>query len=123
MRVDKLKNLSKLKDERLTNPLQTTREIADKLWIDHWTVAKLDKELPQIATKDLKIIALTDKDFDIMMIIQKEKERRLLEETKQVNNTDIDKWEQTATRRYSLFRWDITDEKWWIKNVENINII
>jgi hypothetical protein len=39
-----------------------------------------------------------------MLDIQKEKKRRLKEESEQINNSDIDKWEQTATRRYSLFR-------------------
>jgi len=124
MRVDKVKNIEKVIKERLENPLQTTREIANKIWIDHWTVARLDKELPQIATKDDRIITITEKDFEILEIIQKEKKNRLLNETEKINNSDIDKWEQTATRRYMLFKWDITNPNWWLKDLdlEKINL-
>jgi hypothetical protein len=62
------------------------------------------KEMGQIGAKDDKIIKLTDEDFDLMISIQKEKKRRLDEEKDKINNSDIDRWEQTATKRYSLFR-------------------
>jgi hypothetical protein len=39
-----------------------------------------------------------------MNIIQDEKFRRLQEEKEKINNTDINKWEETATKRYTLFR-------------------
>jgi hypothetical protein len=62
------------------------------------------KEMGQIGAKDDKIIKLTDEDFDLMISIQKEKKRRLDEQKDKINNSDIDRWEQTATKRYSLFR-------------------
>lgn len=120
MRVDKGKNVMKVRDAFLENPLSTEREVAKKTWLSNWTINNLKQELEQIWAKDEKIIHLIDEDFNIMLDIQKEKKRRLKEESEQINNSDIDKWEQTATRRYSLFRWDATDTNWWLKDITNI---
>jgi hypothetical protein len=46
---------------------------------------------------------LTDKDFDLMTIIQQEKFSRL-RNPEDINDNDLDKWENTAVKRYSLFR-------------------
>jgi hypothetical protein len=32
-----------------------------------------------------------------------------------LNNSDINQWDKTAQARYSIFRWDITDENWGMK--------
>jgi hypothetical protein len=45
-----------------------------------------------------------------MKKIQLEKFRRMEEEREQLNNSDIDRWENTASKRYSLFRGTATDE-------------
>ena len=122
MRVDKAKNIANLSKELLDNPLQTVREIWNTLDLDFWTVAKLKKELPQIATKDDRIIWLTDKDFELMQKIQEVKFKRIADD-EQINNSDIDKWEQTATKRYTIFRWDATDKDWGLKTIDSIDIL
>jgi hypothetical protein len=58
----------------------------------------------QSGTKDDRIISLTDKDFEMMQDIQKEKFRRLKEEKNELNNSDINQWDKTAQARYSIFR-------------------
>lgn len=122
-RKDKLKNKAKVIKTTLINPLNTDRETAKELWIWKSTVNRIKQELGQDGTKDDRIIGLTDEDFNLMLDIQKEKKRRLQEEKGELNNNDIDKWENTATKRYSLFRWDATDKEWAIKNIENIEIL
>lgn len=115
MRTDKAINVANVAKELLENPLQTERQIAEWLWIWAWTVNRAKQELEQTGAKDDRIVWLTDKDFDLMKIIQKEKFSRLEEDPKWINNNDLDKWENTAVKRYTLFRWDVTDEKWGLK--------
>jgi hypothetical protein len=76
--------------------------------------------MQQTATKDDRILWLTDKDFELMTKIQEEKLRRMNEEWKELNNADIDKWDNTSSKRYSLFRWDATDKDWGMKRPDVI---
>lgn len=122
MRADKATNIAKVAKTLLENPLQTEREIAEKVWIGNWTVNRVKQELEQNGAKDPRILWLTDEDFVLMEDIQKEKKRRL-QEADNINNRDLDTWEQTATKRYSLFRWNATDEQGGLKWIQNIDIV
>jgi hypothetical protein len=122
MRSDKKKSLSKVAKAILSNPLMNEREIAEKASVSNWTAHNMIKELEQTWAKDDRIVWLTDEDFVIMKRIQEVKKQRL-NKPEEVNNSDIDKWEQTATKRYSLFRWDATDKDWGLKNIESIEIL
>ena len=113
-RTDKKRNIDKVSASLAKNPLQTEREIALDTGLWHWTINRAKKEVEQSGAKDPRIITLTDWDMRIMNIIQKQKEERLQDPKVKVNNSDIDKRSQTATRRYSLFRWNATDKDWWI---------
>ena len=121
MRADKATNIANVAKELLENPLQTERQIADTLWVNHTTVNRAKQELQQTAPKDDRIVWLTDRDFDLMKVIQQEKFARL-QEPENVNNNDLDKWENTAVKRYSLFRWSATDEQWGLKETVTIEI-
>ena len=122
MRADKATNIANVAKELLENPLQTERQIADTLWVNHTTVNRAKQELQQTAPKDDRIVWLTDWDFDLMKVIQQEKFARL-QDPENVNNNDLDKWENTAVKRYSLFRWSATDEQWGLKQIESIDIL
>lgn len=80
------------------------------------------KELEQTWAKDPRIVWLTDKDFELMEQIQQVKFKRLKSE-ENINDNDLDKWENTAVKRWSLFRGNATDEQWGIKNIESIEIL
>ena len=114
MRVDKQKNIAKVAKVILENPLLTRDEVAEKAWVWTWTASRAMWELDENGRKDERIVWLTDKDFDLMKLIQQEKFNRL-QEPEKVNDSDLDKWENTATKRYSFFRWDATDKDWWMK--------
>lgn len=112
MRVDKRKNIEKVAKARLETPLATTREVAEETGLDHSTVAKLDKEIPQISTKDDRIIALTDIDFDIVKLAQKRIQEKL-ENGEEMKKTSIEKISSVAkdsSARYTLFRGNATDK-------------
>lgn len=122
MRADKAKNIAKVAKELLQNPLQTERQVAENLWIWAWTVNRAKQELEQNGAKDERIVWLTDEDFNLMTTIQKEKFRRL-QDPEKINDNDLDKWENTATKRYSLFRGSATDNEWGLKWIQNIDIV
>lgn len=118
-RVDKAKNKAKIIKERIENPLQTTRDIAKKIWLDHSTVAKLDKELPQITTKSQDILEICKTDFEIVRLWQKEINRRLWlkEELEKMRTFEIAQTIEKSEKRYMLFKWNATDWNWWL-NIE-----
>ena len=117
LRVDKRKNLEKVAKVRLKNPRATTREVAEEAWLDHSTVAKLDKELPQISTKDDRIISLTETDFDIVTLAQMRIREKLQdeEEMKKTRIWEISSVAKESASRYSTFRWDLTGNDWGYK--------
>ena len=116
MRVDKTKNVMKVRDAFLENPLSTEREVAEKTWLSNWSVNNLKQALEQIWAKDEKIIKLTDWDFEMMKLIQKKKFKRLGDIEKPVDDNNLNQWDREAKARYSLFRWDATDKDWALKN-------
>lgn len=121
MRTDKKVSISKVAKEVLNNPLLNQREIAEKTWLSLGNVNDKLNILEQEGQKDDRIIWLTDKDFELMKQIQEVKFKRL-EEDSQINNNDLDKWENTAVKRYSLFRWSATDKEWGLKETVTIEI-
>ena len=125
IRSDKAKNISKVLKERINNPLETTREIAEKTWIDHSTVARIDKQLPQIATKSEIILEICDLDINLTKKWLLEINRRFsdTEEIKQINAKDISTIIKESSARYTLFSWEATDSKWWMKTsaVDKLN--
>lgn len=121
IRNDKAKNVAKVLKEVIKDPLLTEREIAEMTWVSKSSVNRAMQEVGQIGAKDDRIVNITDKDFELMNIIQEEKFRRLQEEKDRINNTDINKWEETATKRYTLFRWSATWKDWWLKSLSDLS--
>ena len=122
MRADKKANIAKVAKVALLEPLLTRDEIAEKAWVWTWTASRALADLDENGRKDDRIIGLTDKDFELMKQIQEVKFKRL-QEDEQINNNDLDKWENTAVKRYSLFRWSATDKEWGLKQIESIDIL
>lgn len=114
-RNDKKRNIDKVTASLLKNPLQTEREVAKDVWIGNWTVHRAKEEMEQTGAKDDRVVNLTDWDFDLMKEIQVEKFRRLTHEKDKINNSDINKWDETASKRYTLFRWSATGKDWGLK--------
>lgn len=60
--------------------------------------------MQQIATKDDRILGLTEKDFEIQNLVQQETVRRLIETPKEVRDNDLVRFGEFAMKRYQLFR-------------------
>lgn len=123
--VSRPKNIEKVAKERLLNPLATTREIEEITWIDHSTVSRIDWQLQQTATKDGRILSITDKDLSIVEKGQQEIDRRLSDsqELAKMRTNEISTVLKDSTARYSLFRGNATDEQGGLKNIETIEIL
>lgn len=115
-RVDAKINKAKVAKEILNNPLQSEREIAKKTWLGNSTVHEHKKELK--SSKDERIVWICDTDIEIVKLWQKEIYRRLwkAEELEKMKTWEISQTIRENTARYTIFKWDITDEEWWMKN-------
>lgn len=110
-RADKTLNLDKVAASVAKNPMQTQRQISEDTWLSIWNVNNKLKDVEQYAKNDERIQTLLDGDVLIMEMIQKKKLSRLnVEWTEEVNNKDIDTWENTAVKRRAIFwekkEWD-----------------
>lgn len=121
-RVDKTKNKIKVIKELLRDPLQTDREIAKNANIWLATTNRNKQELEQNGTKSNIIDEIIKKDAEIVKLTQAEIQRRILEERWKVSTRDlISAWDVSA-KRYTIFKWDVTDDEWWLKSISDISI-
>lgn len=117
-RWDKLRNRAKIIKEVMKDPTQSQRDIAKKIWIWKTTVKDHLKELPispksdhieKILEKDLEIVNLaTDILKDRLTLAKEDPENKM-------STRDIIKSADVSAKRYSLFKWDITDKDWGLK--------
>lgn len=125
MRADKATNIAKVAKVVLTNPLASQREIADETWLSLGNVNDKLNNLEHLAWKDGRIIWITDKDLENIEAMQALVASKI-KNPKEMKNTRI--WElaqamKEATARYSLFRWNATDEQGGLKWIQNIDIV
>lgn len=112
-RVDAQINKGKIARDLLKNPLKTQRQIAQETWLGKTTVQQHLKEMN--LTKDDRILTITKKDIEIVNLWQKELLRRLKDTPKIMWTRDIVAAMDTSTKRYTIFKWDITDPSGWLK--------
>jgi len=124
MRSDEKQSRAKVAKEAILNPLASQREIAQATWLSLGNVNDKLNKLEQIGWKDDRIIWITDTDLSILTIGQREIERRLndKEEVEKMRTVEISQVIKESTARYSLFRWNATDEKWGLKETVTIEI-
>jgi len=123
MRTDKAINHNKVAKDVLLNPLKTQRERASDLCLAKTTVQQHLQEVK--VTKDDRIVDLTDEDFECIKLWVREIKNRLSdkEELSKMRTVEISQVIKENTARYSLFRWEATDEEWGLKNIDNIDIV
>lgn len=123
IRSDKAKNIAKVAAARAKNPLWSTREIGKEVWLDNKSVSRLDKELPQIATKtdDPKINKtittineIISKDLEIVDLWVRILRQRLEVaewDSKAMSTRDVISATDVSAKRYSLFKWNATNDE------------
>ena len=116
-RVDKTKNKIKVIKELLKNPLQTDREVEKKTKVWKSIVNRAKKELGQNGAKSNIIDEIIRKDAEIVQLAQNELQRRITEDPTKVSTRDIISAWDVSAKRYSIFKWQATDEEWWLKEI------
>jgi len=142
----KPKNVWKVAKELINNPHATQREIAKATGISRNTVIKAAEELSQNWTKDETIRFIVDASkerlrkawvlFDTFLddamheMFDDNKERRTVtilhdnweSTTRRVKMSDKDKTilkdiAKDDLQRLTVLWWDVTDDKWWLKEI------
>lgn len=116
-RADKQKNVDRVAASLAKKPLQSEREIAEDTGVSKSSVNRAMKQVGQTGAKDERIKSLTDKDFECIEAWVKEIKRRLTneDELKKMRATEISQIIKDNTARYTLFRWEVTDEEGGLK--------
>lgn len=121
-RGDKLKNRAKIIKAVMKDPMQSQRDIASKVNISVSTVNEHMKDLPktsksehveQILKKDLEIVNLATDILKNRLTLAKE------DPDSKMSTRDVIASADVSAKRYSLFKWDATDEEWWLKSIHD----
>jgi len=113
-RADKLKNQAKVTKEVLKDPTLTLEEIKNKTWLSIGNIHDKLKNLEKTEIKDDRILWICDKDLEIVTLIQEEIYNRI-KQKKDISMWDMIRAADVSTKRYTLFKWDITDKNGWLK--------
>ena len=121
-RADKKKNIAKVIKEVLKDPLQSQREIAKKTWLWLWTANRVIQEVEQNGTKDDRILWVCETDFRIVKLWQAIIEKRLQDskEVAKMRTFEIAQTIEKSEKRYQIFKWDISNNEWWLKQQDII---
>lgn len=124
-RSDKLRNRAKVIKATLKDPLKSQREIAKEQWVSDRTVWRVQAEMSQNVAKDDRILWICEADLEIIKLWQKIIADKLKDKkyVKKMRASEVSQVLAENTRRYTLLKWDATDEQGWIKQVLiNVNI-
>lgn len=122
MRSDKAKNRAKVLSEVVKDPFATERQIAKNTWLwkttIHWHLEDIPKttksdQIEKIISKDIEIVNLAT---DILQDRLRKAKKPETDEDK-MTTRDIIASADVSAKRYSLFKWDVTDKDWWYKSI------
>lgn len=120
-RVDKEINKAKVIWAVIKKPLADQRTLAKEAWVSKTTVQRNMLEMDQIGPKSKAIEDIIATDAAIVQLAQMEIVQRLQSPEKE-KTRDIISAASESARRYALFKWDATDDEWWLKSIQDITI-
>lgn len=121
-RSDKLKNDLLITKEFMKNPTSSQRKIALKLNLSPATVNRVMQELEASGVKSETIEGIYKKDLENLEKMQQIVTQKI-SDPEQVK--DMKLWElsiamKDSTARYTLFKWQVTDNEWGMKQPDVI---
>lgn len=124
-RTDKKKNVGKVAEQLAKNPHATEREIAKIVWVSNWTAHNAKKELEQTWAKDETIQYIVWASKARIQRVQWIFDRYIDEveskdELKRSDVTIIKDIAKDDMQRVTVFGWDVTDEKGWLKDIRDV---
>ena len=118
-RSDKKRNQAKVAKVMINNPTASEADIAKEAWVSTWTAHNHKTEIEEswVLGKDPRIVAISDKDLDIVKLVQDETLTRLQdgEQRKSINTLDLNRIGDMSIKRHSLIMGSATDDKWGVK--------
>ena len=117
-RKDAKKRKAKVIKTLLKNPTQTITELAKDTWLSIWNVHNKLKEVEKQGIKDTRILWICDTDLDIVklwqkIIMDKLNDKKVVSKMRAVEVSQVI---AENTKRYTIFKWDITDAEWWLRS-------
>lgn len=122
-RIDKAINKAKVVWAVLKAPLATQRKIAKEAWVSLWTANTHLNNIEQNWTKSIAIEEIIKRDISIVELAQGILEKRLRDKWDDISTRDIISSADVSAKRYSLFRWGITDIDGGLKEIKNYSIL
>lgn len=121
-RADKRRNVDKVAAALVRNPLGSVRELAKDAGIHFTRVGEHKEEVLQRATKDPRILSVTDTDMEILTLAQREISRRMqtAEELEKMRTVEISSVAKESAARYTIFRGAATDNEGALKDTQAI---
>lgn len=123
MQKDKKKRIWKVAKELIKDPLLTTRELEKKTWISKSAIANyINNDLDTLGQKDDRILWVCETDFNIVKLWQAIIEKRLQDEAEvaKMRTFEIAQTIEKSEKRYQIFKWDISNKDWWLKQPDII---
>ena len=114
-RSDKEKNKLKVITELAKDPMASERDIASRVWISPSTAHEHIKDIPN-SSKSEHIETIIKKDLHVVNNAQEILHDRLNNSPDDISTRDIISSADVSAKRYSLFKWDVTDKDWGIKD-------
>lgn len=128
-RTDKKLNRKKVLVALAKNPQATQREISQETKMSIGAVNSHIEEVEKSEhIKDERVEKVLRKDKEIVELAQEiithdlrsEKKRIENEEERKLNALSVNQLAKDSTARYSLFKWEVTDKSWWLKDMSQV---
>lgn len=125
MRADVKRNLAAVSRFLIKNPEAKIVDIQKATWLSPTAIARARSNMAEYVEKDDRIMAITERDLEIVWKGQEEMNRRFNspEEMKKIRTSDLASAMEKSEKRYMLFRWDATNKEGGLKVIDNINIV
>ena len=117
-RNDRVSNINKVAKVVLANPNMKQAKLAKLAWVSQWTISNTLEELNKL-NKNPQIVQICAKDLEIIQVAQDLALEKLMDKkyNKKIRVSEIASLISDNTRRYTLFKWDITNNDWWLNQM------
>lgn len=103
--------------EILNDPLQTNVSIAKKIWVSKMNITERINKFKRMWYKSPTIESICDNDIQNVKLWQEILTQRLQNNPDDLSVNEIVNIIAEGTKRYTIFKWKLTDKDGWLKNV------
>ncbi len=126
-RIDSKRAIALVTQALLKDPSLSDRDIEKKYWVSKSAVHRARKKIgdevghidiiQQICKKDIGIVQ------KVLKVIEWRVDNADGEWEERVSTRDLISIADTSAKRYSLFAWDATDDKWGLKDYSQLSLL